>query len=140
MLVSISSLPSFPVPSVPTQWPKEKQHTSFLVTGFSMRTKCVNLWNELNTSKSANSVKLLAVKTRVVRLGREFASEGWILEIRLRASNRVCNRGDRGKFPKSWMSLSVKSMASCGYYIYTSTSAFPGDWEKDLHQQHPGSL
>jgi hypothetical protein len=75
-----------------------------------------------------------------VRLGREFASEGWMLEMRLRASNKVCNRGDRGKFPKSWMSLSVKSMASCGYCIDTLTSAYPRNSEKDLHQQHPSSL
>ena len=63
-----------------------------------------------------------------------------MLEMRLRASNRVCNRGDRGKFPKSWMSLSVKSMASCGYCIDTSTSAFPRNWGKDLRQQHPSFL
>jgi hypothetical protein len=35
--------------------------------------------------------------------------------ILLRARRSVCNRGDRGKFPRICISLSVKSIASCGY-------------------------
>lgn len=36
-------------------------------------------------------------------------------EMRLRASRRVCIRGESGKFPRIWISLSVKSIESCGY-------------------------
>lgn len=38
-----------------------------------------------------------------------------MVEMRFRASSSVCIRGDRGKLPRIWMSLSVKSIASCGY-------------------------
>lgn len=37
-----------------------------------------------------------------------------MVEMRLRASSSVCIRGDSGKLPRIWMSLSVKSIASCG--------------------------
>lgn len=32
----------------------------------------------------------------------------------------MCNRGERGKLPRSWISLSVKSNASCGYLLLVS--------------------
>ena len=86
--------------------------TSFLVTGFSNNTKCVSRPNVANTSRSASSAKLFEVSTSVVRFGIEFASEGWILEILFRASSSVRNRGESGKFPSIWISLSVKSIAS----------------------------
>ena len=37
-----------------------------------------------------------------------------MLETRFRARSKVRNRGERGKLPRIWMSLSVKSIASCG--------------------------
>jgi len=40
-----------------------------------------------------------------------------MLVILLRASSRVRNRADRGKLPRTWISLSVKSIASWGYYL-----------------------
>ena len=94
---------------------KIKQRTSFLVTGFSKSTKCVSTGKVPSTSKSANSAKLFAVRTNVVRYGSDCARVGWILEIRLRARRRVFRRGERGRFPRSVISLSVKSMQSCGY-------------------------
>jgi hypothetical protein len=94
---------------------RKTQHTSFLVTGFSINTKCVNCVKLDSTSKSAISAKLFDASTNVDRLGREFASVGWMLDTRLRARRRVCNRGESGKLPRSCISLSVKSMASCGY-------------------------
>lgn len=105
--------------SVSPQFPncfisKKPQHTSFLVTGFSSNTKCVNFGNVANTSKSANSAKLLLVSTRFVKFGICLARVGWMLETRLRANKSVCNLGLRGKFPRTWISLSVKSIASCG--------------------------
>lgn len=51
-------------------------HTSFLVTGFSIKTKCVNLFKPLSGSKSANSVILFAVKTTVDKFGSDEASVG----------------------------------------------------------------
>ena len=39
-----------------------------------------------------------------------------MVEMRLRARSNVRIRGERGKFPSSWMSLSVKSIASRGCY------------------------
>ena len=101
--------------SKPQTQPGHNKRTSFLVTGFSNKTRCVSRRNVASTSKSANSAKLFAVKTSVVRLGMEFASDGWMPEILLRASNKVRNRADRGKLPSSWISLSVKSIASWGY-------------------------
>jgi hypothetical protein len=57
---------------------------------------------------------LLEERTRLVRLGTEDASVGWMFATRLRAKRSVVMRGERGKLPRTWMSLSVKSMASCG--------------------------
>lgn len=101
-------------PYPPTLHPKRNstKRTSFLVTGFSINTKCVNRVNVASTSRSANSAKLFEVRTKVERLGREFARVGWMLETRLRARRSVRNRGDSGKLPSSCISLSVKSMAS----------------------------
>lgn len=65
-----------------------------------------------SASRSASSAKLLEVRTRVVRLGIEDASVGWMLLTLLRARRRVCSRGDRGKLERIVISLSVKSMAS----------------------------
>jgi hypothetical protein len=89
--------------------------TSFLVTGLSNNTRCVRLRKFPNASRSANSAKLFSVSTSVVRFGIELATEGWMPAILLRARRSVRNRGDSGKFPKVCISLSVKSIASCGY-------------------------
>ena len=86
--------------------------TSFLVTGLSSNDRCVSLVKCLKVSKSANSARLFCVRIRHVRFGIEFASVGWMLVMRLRASSRVCSRGDSGKFARAEMSLSVKSIAS----------------------------
>lgn len=114
--------------------------TSFLVTGFSINTRCVSFGNVDSASRSASSAILLAVRTKVVRFGIECASDGWMLAIRFRARRSVCNLGERGKFPSTWISLSVKSMASSGYGNPIEVS----NWveimeERDLRQQHPGS-
>lgn len=45
----------------------------------------------------------------------EFAIVGWTPETRFLASSSVVIRGDRGKLPSTWMSLSVKSIESWGY-------------------------
>ena len=79
-----------------------------------MSTKCVSFGNVDKTSKSASSAILLAVSTKVVRLGMDCASDDCMLATRFRARRSVCNLGERGKFPSTWMSLSVKSMASSG--------------------------
>jgi len=89
--------------------------TSFLVTGFSSRDKCTSFLNLPRGSRSPNSERLFAVKVNTVRFGIDFTSVGWITDIRFLASSRVCSRSDNGKFPSCWISLSVKSIASCGY-------------------------
>lgn len=38
-----------------------------------------------------------------------------MVETRLRARSSVLRRSESGKLPSCWMSLSVKSIASCGY-------------------------
>jgi len=50
----------------------------------------------------------------VVRHGIDSAKLGCMCVIRFLASNNVESRGDSGKFDIEVMSLSVKSMASCG--------------------------
>ena len=95
-------------------------HTSLLVTGFSNKLKWVSLGNFPSTSRSASSAKLFDVSIRVVRLGRLVGTRGSIVLIRFLASRRVCSRGERGKFERAVMSLSVKSIASWSY----SCSAF----------------
>jgi hypothetical protein len=91
--------------------------TSFRVTGFSIRTRCVSLGSVPRASRSASSAKLFDVRTSVVRFGIDCAMVGWIWATRLRARRSVERRGERGKLPRSWMSLSVKSIASCGYQL-----------------------
>lgn len=78
----------------------ERGRTSFLVTGLSIKLKCVNILKPFNGSKSANSEMLLAVSINVVRLGMVFAMVGWMLEIRLRARRSIRRRVERGKFPR----------------------------------------
>lgn len=82
------------------------------MTGLSRRERCVRRVNRASGSRSASSERLLAASARTVRLGRVAARVGWMVDIRLRASKRVLRRSLKGKFPKAWMSLSVKSMAS----------------------------
>ena len=93
-------------------------HTSFLVTGFSNKLRCVRRGNFPSTSRSASSAKLLDVSIRVVRLGRLLGTRGSIVLIRFLASRRVCRRAERGKLERAVMSLSVKSIASWSYCIY----------------------
>ena len=91
------------------------------MTGFSIKLRWVSRGKVPNTSRSASSAKLFEVRTNVVRPGSEFARVGWILEMRLRARRRFRNLGERGKFPRVWMSLSVKSIQShgCNYSVST---------------------
>ncbi len=56
----------------------------------------------------------------MVRFGIEFAKEGCMPPILLRANNNVRNRAERGKLPRTWISLSVKSIASWGYHFVIS--------------------
>ena len=102
-----------------TKKEKVENRTSRLVTGFSSNDRCVSRGRFLSASRSASSARLLAVRIRVVKWGTEAASVDWMLLIRLRASRRVCRRGDKGKLARAVMSLSVKSMASwsCIYMI-----------------------
>jgi hypothetical protein len=57
---------------------------------------------------------LFELNTSVVRFGIESAKFGCICVIRFRARSKVESLGDSGKFEREAMSLSVKSMASCG--------------------------
>lgn len=88
--------------------------TSFFVTGFSNRLRCVNAPQPVNPSRSASSLTWLLVKTRVVRFGSCSAIFLSTFCIRLRAHSNVFSLGDRGKLEMVAMSLSVRSMASCG--------------------------
>jgi hypothetical protein len=89
--------------------------TSFFVTGLSTRTRCVSPANLASTSKSESSDRLFDASTRFRRYGVAFGRLGWIVEILFRARRRVRMRGESGKFPSTCMSLSVRSIASCGY-------------------------
>lgn len=84
------------------------------MTGLSISTNCVSRGNFPSTSRSDSSVILLDASTRFVRLGIEVGRVGWMVAMRLRASRRVRIRGDSGKFPRIWRSLSVRSIESCG--------------------------
>jgi hypothetical protein len=97
-------------------------HTSLLVTGLSISTKWVSLGNVDNTSRSASSAMLFDASTKVARLGIDCTRVGCMLEIRFRARRRLCNRGEKGKFPRTCISLSVKSMASSGYMMSSQVS------------------
>ena len=96
--------------------------TSFLVTGFSNKLRCVRRGNFPSTSRSASSAKLLDVSIRVVRLGRLLGTRGSIVLIRFLARRRVCRRGERGKLERAVMSLSVKSIASWSYCRYSCSA------------------
>ncbi len=86
--------------------------TSFFVTGLSTSTRCVRRAIFANISRSASSATLFDARTRFFRFGMDFAIVGWILATRFRASSSVVIRGDRGKLPRTWISLSVKSIES----------------------------
>ena len=96
--------------------------TSRLVTGLSSNERCVSREKFRSGSRSASSAKLLEVRVKVVRLGREVASVDWMLLSLLRARRRVRSRGERGKLERAVMSLSVKSMASWSYIDYCSVA------------------
>lgn len=88
--------------------------TSFFVTGFSSRLRCVRLWHLLSPSRSPISLTRFDVNTKVVRLGScspILRSTFW---MRLRAHSSVLSLGDSGKLESVVISLSVKSIASCG--------------------------
>ncbi len=55
---------------------------------------------------------LLLVKTKVVKLGRNSDICGSIRVIRLFANNKVLTRRNNGKFPRTRISLSVRSIVS----------------------------
>jgi len=91
-----------------------KQRTSFFATGFSNKLKCTSARQRLRPSRSLNSLTRFAVRTRVVRLGICSAMRLSTVWIRFLAQSRVFRRGERGKPASVVMSLSVKSIASCG--------------------------
>lgn len=64
---------------------------------------------------SASSARLFPLRTKLRRFGTEFDSVACIAATRLFASRSVVRRGESGKLPRIWTSLSVKSMQSCGY-------------------------
>lgn len=68
----------------------------------------------LSGSKSANSATVLLVNTNVCRFGIVSARFGAICRTRFLARSSVVSRGDNGKFVMEVISLSVKSIASCG--------------------------
>lgn len=86
--------------------------TSFLVTGLSTSTRCVRRVILPKISRSASSATLFDARTRFFRPGMDFAIVGWMLATRFRASSSVVMRGDKGKLPRTWISLSVKSIES----------------------------
>lgn len=92
----------------------DSKRTSFFVTGLSSSTRWVNRANLPSTSRSDSSVKLFDARTKFLRFGMAVGSAGWMTDTRLRASSSVRIRGDSGKLPSTWMSLSVKSMQSWG--------------------------
>jgi hypothetical protein len=87
------------------------------VTGFPNRLKYLSPLTALSGSRSPNSVILLFVRTRVVRFGTDKCKEGEMVDMRLLAKRRVCNRLRRGRLLRETRELSVKSMASCRSYI-----------------------
>lgn len=91
------------------------EQTSFFVTGLSTNTRWVRPANFPRTSRSDSSVRLFVARTRFLRFGIELGRVGWMVLMRLRARSSVRILGDKGKFPSTWMSLSVKSIASWGW-------------------------
>lgn len=76
----------------------------------------------------------------------EFAIVGWTPETRFLASSSVVIRGDRGKLPSTWISLSVKSSESWGYTRPVSdrnegqlSLREGGEETGDVPRRHPGS-
>lgn len=64
-----------------------------------------------------------------------------MVEMRLRASRSVCIRGDSGKLPRIWMSLSVKSIASCGctgLHALATQARVEGDRSNERHMEVGG--
>ena len=108
---------SAPIPHCRTLVCPSLIRTSRLVTGLSSNERCVSREKFRSGSRSASSAKLLEVRVRVVRLGREVASVDWMLLSLLRARRRGRRRGERGKLERAVMSLSVKSMASWSYIL-----------------------
>ena len=94
------------------------------MTGLSSNERCVSREKFRSGSRSASSAKLLEVRVKVVKFGREVASVDWMLLSLLRARRRVRSRGERGKLERAMMSLSVKSMASWSYIYYCSAAQF----------------
>lgn len=114
--------------------------TSFFVTGLSINTRCVSRANFPSTSRSDSSARLFELSTRVARLGIALGRLGWMVETRLRASRSACIRGDSGKLPRIWMSLSVKSIESCGYRWQQHTpSARPRTSGRELVGEREGT-
>lgn len=105
---------TFTPPPRETRSRSKPKRTSFFVTGLSISTSCVSRGNFPSASRSDSSDRLLDASTRFVRFGIEVGRVGWMAATRLRASSRVRIRGDSGKFPRTWMSLSVKSIESWG--------------------------
>jgi hypothetical protein len=85
----------------------------FSRTGFPSRERNWRWRRFWSGSRSPSSATLLFVSTSVVRPGAERCSEGEMEDTRLLASRRVRRRRSRGKFPRTPMELSVKSMQSC---------------------------
>lgn len=83
-----------------------------LVTGFSNRLTCVSFMKPCSGSRSASSLMLFCVRTKVLRFGMLFDRLGCMLAILFRAHSNVCNLGESGKLERIVMSLSVKSIAS----------------------------
>lgn len=63
-----------------------------------------------------------------------------MVETRLRASSSVCIRGDSGKLPRIWMSLSVKSMASCGCIDFSQASASQARMRQKVRKKGGGVI
>jgi len=109
-------------------------HTSRLATGFSINTKCVSFEKCLSGSRSASSAKLFEVRTSAVRFGIEVARLACMLLTRFRARSRVCRRGEKGKFERAVISLSVKSIASwsCSPHELRSFPRNPQGWRDPI--------
>lgn len=125
---------------------RRRLRTSLLVTGFSSRLTCVSFGNPCSASRSASSLTLFCVRTKVLRLGILLGKLGCMLAIRFRAHSRVCSRGESGKLARTEISLSVKSMASRSYHCTVSLGLVPDIFgHRSLNvlyaplRPHPGS-
>ena len=122
-----------------TEYHEAWKPTSFFVTGLSNSTKCVSTANLPSTSRSDSSARLFDARTRFLNPGIAAGRLGWMTAIRLRASRRVRTRGERGKLPRIWMSLSVRSKASWGCVRKVSSWARRGRRRGDVPPRHQGS-